>query len=119
MSILGCGYFARMNTVFIVLPFCLCLSLRPHSHCEECERGDNRGAWELGECGDESWCPILQATGDHATVIHQKGAVSGTGRLLGQHCASCFLGETCRGALPVGGGESTSSDETILAARYA
>lgn len=37
----------------------------------------------------------------------------------GQHCSSCVLGETCLGTLPVQRGESSSSDETILAARYA
>ena len=41
-----------MNTVlFIVLPFCLCLSLRPHYHCGECERGDGRGGALVGGGG--------------------------------------------------------------------
>ena len=62
-------YFSVQQVLFIVLPFCLCLSLRPHSHCGECERGDGRGG-ELVDGGEMAWCPILQATGDQSTVVH-------------------------------------------------
>ena len=41
--------------------------------------------------------------------------MSGSGRLLGQHLPCCILGEACLAASPGGRGESTSSDETILA----
>ena len=93
------NWWTGMNTVlFIVLPFCLCLSLRPHSHCGECERGDGRGG-KVGEGEEFAWCPMLQATEDQATVIHWEGEVSRTGRLLGQHWPWCLLGETCQGAL--------------------
>ena len=114
------NWWTGMNTVlFIVLPFCLCLSLRSHSHCGECERGDGRGSGQLGEGGGLAWCPTLQTTGDQSTVVHWEREVFCTGRLLGQHWPWCLLGEICQGALPEGRGESTSSDETILAAtRY-
>ena len=91
-----------MSTVlFIVLPFCLCLSLRPHSHCGERERGDGRGG-EVVEGGERYWCPRLQVTGDQSTVIHCEGEETCTGRLLGQHLPWCILGETCQGTLPDG-----------------
>ena len=103
----------------IVLPFCLWFSLRPHSHCGKCERSDGKDSTAgLGGGGDLASCPTLQATGDQATVIHWVGEESCTRRLLGQHSPWCLLGETCKGALQVGRGESTISDQTILAARY-
>ena len=110
------NWWTGMETVVYCPPF-LCLSLRHHSYCGECERGDGRDRG-LGESGELALCPILQATGDQSTVIYWGGEVSGTGRLLGQHCPWCILGETCHGALPVWRGENTSSDKTILAARY-
>ena len=109
------NWWAGMNTVlFIVLPFCPCLSLRPHSHCGKCERGDGRGGRLVGG-GEVAWCSIHHATGNGTTVVHWEGEVSNTGRLLGQHCPWFLLGKTCLGALPEERGESTSSDETILA----
>ena len=61
---------------------------------------------------------LLQLCPDNLEKEFKQLVFNCTGRLLGQHCSSCVLGETCLGTLPVQRGESTNSDETILAARY-
>jgi len=56
-SACGDGLEWRQHCLFAVLltvlPFCLCLSLRPHPHCGECDGGDGGGE-KLGEVKEQS-----------------------------------------------------------------
>ena len=108
-----------------VLPFCLCLSLRPHPHCGECHGGDG-GSGRLGEGGPRRsscvhiwpWNPRLQTTGNQAPVIHREGQEPFSRRVLGQHLPMSLL--VGAGSCPLWGGrgQCTYDGETILAKRY-
>ena len=101
-----------------VLPFCLCLSLRPHPHCGECDRGD-AGGGRLGDGGVWTWCPSLQATRNEAAVNLWEREESVTWKVLGDYCPKCLLEGAGWCPLQEGRGDSTSNGEAILAKRYA
>ena len=98
-----------------VLPFCLCL--RPHPHCGECDGGDG-GGWRLGEGGEWTWCPRLQATGNQAAVNLWEREESFTWKVLGQYRARCLLGGAGSCHLHAQREDSSCDGETILAKRY-
>jgi len=100
-----------------VLPFCLCLSLRPHPHCGQCVGGDEGGG-KLGVGVGYAWCPTLQANWTQAAAIHWGGGGSCTVTVLDQQFPWYHLEETYRVTLLEWRGESSSDGQAILAQRY-
>ena len=102
--------------LFIVLAFCLCLSLRPHSHCGECERGDGRGE-RLEEV--RSWLGVPYFK--QVEIRRQSSTEREKSLALGDYWVNTdpdASWEVLSRRLYQWGEGSSSSDETILAARY-